>query len=170
MLLVPPTGPLSTVTKSELTRLGPVNARVVGGVGAVSSGVVSELTGRGLAVSRHGGEDRYGTAALVAGQIPTGAIGSFRSLRTAIVATGADFPDALSAGPLASGGAGPILFTAPARTAAEAFLTANRSTIATITVVGGTAAVPTAAVTALKSAATLPSNQTIAVTPAGPRR
>lgn len=78
----------------ELTRLDPSQVRIVGGEGAVSAqvaGAIDELTG--AEVTRIGGDDRYATAALLAGDAKP---------QRVFVASGETFADALAAGPVAA--------------------------------------------------------------------
>ena len=90
-------------------------AFILGGIDVVSKSVMSQLeTLNNVDVKRIAGDDCYGTAVAVAelvGQSP-GAPGSYRREgRTALVATGEVFADALAAGPLAYRGRHPILLT-----------------------------------------------------------
>lgn len=82
---------IPAVTERELARLQPRHITIVGGEQAVSSGVEGAL--RGYAeVSRVFGDDRYGTAAVLAATHfgpPVGGV---------TVATGENFPDAVAAG------------------------------------------------------------------------
>jgi putative cell wall-binding protein len=97
-------GSLPQSTKDELTRLAPQNIVVVGGVNAVSQAVFDQLdaftTG---SVGRVQGADRYATAATLSKSFfpsPT---------NTVFIATGQNFPDALSAGPAAAQEGSPVL-------------------------------------------------------------
>lgn len=82
---------------------------VVGGAAAVSDVVQAAVAaaagwdGAGAnPVVRIGGEDRYGTAAAIVDYVTAAAGGSLpESYRTVLVASGAQFPDALAAGALA---------------------------------------------------------------------
>ncbi|WP_194925475.1 cell wall-binding repeat-containing protein [Catenulispora pinisilvae] len=82
---------------TEIQRvLGPDTAKpvtILGGPDAVSPQVEAQLKALGHQVTRIGGADRYATALDIAGT--SGA-------KTAVVATGTDFADALAAGPLAA--------------------------------------------------------------------
>jgi putative cell wall-binding protein len=85
------------------------------------------------------GADRYATSVLVAQRF-------FAAPAAAGLATGANFPDALAAGPrLASLGA-PLLLTDPnvLSPAVSAYLSAGKAQLARVEVYGGTAAVSTA--------------------------
>jgi putative cell wall-binding protein len=107
-------------TNDALRVLAPTKIVLVGGERAISAAVEQNLRDRFGAgnVHRISGPDRFFTAAAIAadggdrvGSLPdqTGAFD--RSLRTAIVALGTDFPDALAAGPLAYANRHPILLT-----------------------------------------------------------
>ena len=109
---------LPASTAAELVRLAPGNIWIVGGPSAVSDDVLEAVrsaipTG---AVSRLHGSDRYGTAAALADQF-------FPSAPAVFVATGLDFPDALSAGPGAAMQNAPALLvtatSVPPATAAQ---------------------------------------------------
>jgi putative cell wall-binding protein len=91
----------------EITRLGATNAYVLGGTAALDAQVEADLTALGVtSITRLGGADRYETAALIAQEIE--AKGS-TDVDTAYFATGANFPDALAAGPFAGAWERPIL-------------------------------------------------------------
>lgn len=95
---------------SELDRLAPQRVWIMGGTGAVSDGVLQSVQRAvpAATVSRLAGQDRYGTAAALAAAF-------FTSAPAAFIATGFNFPDALSAGPAAAGeGAPAMLVTATA--------------------------------------------------------
>ncbi|MEA3020307.1 MAG: hypothetical protein QOI47_1831 [Actinomycetota bacterium] len=98
-----------TVT-STLATLGATHVYLLGGTAALSSDIEKSLT-QTYAVTRIGGATRYETMKLVdeaSGFTPgTGSSGN----RTAIVATGATFPDALAAGPISWSSKLPIILT-----------------------------------------------------------
>ena len=95
---------LPQAAMSELRRLSVGRAYIVGGTGAVSASVESELSRMGILVTRIAGADRYATSAAVAREVR--AISGHRSLA---VATGASFADALSLGPWCYATASPVL-------------------------------------------------------------
>lgn len=107
---------LTDETRQALSELSPERVFVVGGPEAIEPAVVDELEGRGYdEVVRVHGSDRYETAAAVAfgwgsGQ---GDVGTLDGDRTALVASGAAFADALAAGPLAAAARLPLLLTPP---------------------------------------------------------
>jgi len=105
VLLTRPTA-LPAATRTELARLRPGRIVVTGTPATVSEGVVAEL--RGLttgSVDRIAGPNRYATAAALSASVfPGGA-------PIAFVATGLNFPDALSSGAAAAVSGGPVLLT-----------------------------------------------------------
>lgn len=103
-LLVPADGALPLTLSTELTRLNPWKVFIAGGTAAVSSFVERELTGNGALIDRTAGQDRYETAAKLAGL--TGGLG-----RTVFIATGASFPDALGGSAAAARFHGALLLT-----------------------------------------------------------
>ena len=145
-------GPILLVTKdaipgatlAELKRLKPKRIVVLGGTGVVSEGVEAALK-RHATTTRQAGSDRYSTAAMISAEHfgPGAAV--------AFVATGADFPDALTGGPAAAKAGGPILLTQktvlPAATVSEL----KRLKPKKIVVLGGTGVVSAAVERALAS-------------------
>ena len=97
---------LPAVTRDALARLRPSQVLVAGGPAALSAGVERDA-GRaaGAPTRRLSGPDRYATAASFAAELG-------RS-DTAVLATGLDFPDALSAGSYACSTASPVLLSGP---------------------------------------------------------
>ena len=103
-LLLTQTGTLTAATKTELQRLKPDTVYIAGGTGAVSTQVEQQVRALGAKTVRMGGSDRYATANQIAktGWGKTGPSAVF-------IATGRDFPDALSAGAAAGGVDAPVL-------------------------------------------------------------
>ncbi|MCA0150327.1 cell wall-binding repeat-containing protein [Rossellomorea vietnamensis] len=96
---------LTESTKNEIQRLKASKVIILGGEGAVGKGVKDTLTGMGLKVDRIGGIDRYETAKRISEQVAA-------NPDKAIIASGKNFPDALSVAPYASVKGYPILLTA----------------------------------------------------------
>ena len=91
---------------AEISHLAPAHVVIVGSTAAVSAAVATAVVKLGPTVERVAGADRYGTAAAVAARfLPTAT--------TAVLASGLDFPDALSAGPLAASLDAPMLLVIP---------------------------------------------------------
>lgn len=92
---------------AELQRLGVTDVMIAGGTGVVSQGIQAQLSDQGFSVTRRGGSDRYATAAAInAAYFPSGAT-------TAFLATGTNFPDALSGAALAGNLGSPLFITRP---------------------------------------------------------
>ncbi|HET7719232.1 MAG TPA: cell wall-binding repeat-containing protein, partial [Acidimicrobiales bacterium] len=134
---------LPAATATALDDLGADEAIILGGSAAVSDAVADEVAEHAT-VSRLAGDDRYETAAEIATSLGATGVGSVDGKKTAIIATGRDFADALAGGPLATGGAGalalPILLVStsvPAATSAAL----DELGITQVLILGGTAAV-----------------------------
>jgi len=124
---------------------------IVGGPAAVSPDVEAAIAALPsvTSVTRFGGVDRYGTSVSIASEViaMTGGAAEFcgTSLRTALLATGTDFADALALAPIAAKGPHPLLLTRPdalpdsVRSYFEAALT--NGSIEQIIIAGGTSAV-----------------------------
>ncbi|PII84187.1 hypothetical protein BMH32_14160 [Leucobacter sp. OLJS4] len=139
-LLLTQPGALPASTKAEIARLKPSKIVVVGGIGAVSAGVVKTLKGLAGNVERVSGADRYSTSIAIAqAGWPAGAASNV------FLATGTNFADALAAG--AAGGKlkAPVLLvpgnagSAPAPVKAEL----SRLGATKVRIAGGTGAVST---------------------------
>ncbi|MBH0116515.1 cell wall-binding repeat-containing protein [Salinibacterium sp. NG253] len=102
LLLTPPTG-LPTVVKNEIKRLDPDLIVVVGGTGVLSSSIYKQLAALAPKIRRDGGSSRYETSRIVIERaFPDGA-------DTAFFATGANYPDALSASAAAGNSGSPVI-------------------------------------------------------------
>ncbi|WP_447924809.1 cell wall-binding repeat-containing protein [Georgenia muralis] len=104
MYLTQPGG-LPTATRLELERLDPAKVVVLGGSGAVSSSVVTEvrIALPDVEVQRLSGQDRYATSAAIADAMwPDGASDAY-------FATGTSYADALSGVPSAGDDNAPLL-------------------------------------------------------------
>lgn len=86
---------LSSSQQSYLNSIGSKKAFLIGGTGAVSSTVESQLKSRGYTTSRFAGSNRYQTSAMVANYF----FGT--KAKSIVLAYGMNFPDGLSGGPLA---------------------------------------------------------------------
>lgn len=128
---------LPVETADALTALHTHEVVILGGSSAVSETVVSQLSAAGLAVSRIAGADRYATNAAANAAI-TGPVSDL------VVASGANFPDALSGAALTGHLRTALLLVGPSglSTAQRALITALAPTH--VTVLGGAAAVPDA--------------------------
>lgn len=102
-ILMTPSDSLSDNVLSEIRTLGAKTVLVIGGTGAISTGITDTLASNGLNVTRFDGTDRYDTAAKIAVWI--------NSPGTVYMAYGYGEPDALAAGALAAEQGIPILLT-----------------------------------------------------------
>lgn len=131
-------------TAEALRGLQPAGVVVLGGERAVSEQVRAELSRiAGVDATRVAGADRFGTAAAVSAAVFA------PSTEVALIATGADYPDALAGVPAAAVHEAPLLLTTrdalPEVTAAEL----RRLAPSRIIVLGGPGAVSDAVATAL---------------------
>ena len=119
VLLTPP-DELRSDAREFLQRVGVTRAMVVGpdasggehGPGrGVTAAVLAELVAAGISADRVASVDRYATSRAVAARYGARDMGELG--RTAIVASGEVFADALVAGPLAARGPHPVLLTPP---------------------------------------------------------
>jgi SpoIID/LytB domain protein len=135
---------LTDVLAAELDRLDPSKIYIVGGPAAVSDSVAGELAAYAPVV-RLAGQNRYETAVEASKQVsPSGA-------GTVFIASGSDFPDAVSGSALAASRNSPLLLTRrnslPDATRSEL----DRLNPNEIIVVGGSAVVSTSVIDQLKA-------------------
>ncbi len=132
--------PILLTTKDTLPRpimqviseLTPQKAVILGGVGVISHEVEIQLKTLGISeVERLGGKNRYGTAKLIFEKLK--ALNG--SPKTAVIAYGRDFPDALSVASAAAQNGYPILLTEKAVIPTETL--SSLSSIQETIVVGG---------------------------------
>ncbi|MFF1635175.1 cell wall-binding repeat-containing protein [Leifsonia sp. NPDC058248] len=108
-LLLTMNAALPSIVKAEIARLAPRKIVIIGGPAAISPGVETALraTAPHAAVARVAGSNRYATARALVGSA-FGATG----VNTLYIATGKNFPDALSAG-AAAGSSGSAVLLVP---------------------------------------------------------
>ena len=146
-VLITPPSELRADALAFLQRVGVAKALVVGpedaGAGdgpgrGVGAAVVDALEGAGIGVERIAGSDRFGTSVAAARRVTPGVMPGLG--RTAIVASGDVFADALVAGPFAAHGNHPVLLTAPdsLNDGVAGYLT--EANIEHVVLMGGTAA------------------------------
>lgn len=120
---------------------------IIGGISAVSESVAAELAGFG-SVQRIAGQNRYSTALAVAEEVTLG------TPRTAIIATGLNFPDALAAGPLSICAKAPILLNAGSTARADIAKFLSDKSIEKVYIVGGPAVIPQSVIASLPAGVT----------------
>lgn len=138
LLLVPP-GTLPPVVAGEISRLNPSRIVVVGGVASVPDSVVAQLrtVAPRAGFTRLAGADRYEVSrAVVADAFPG-------TSDLAYVATGRDFPDALSAGASAAALSAPVVLVDGSAPTADLATTdlLHRLSIKGAVLVGGPASI-----------------------------
>lgn len=116
-LLLSAPASLPAATASALQQLDAGTVYVLGGPGAVSDGVAAQVRaialsgGRRPTVERISGPDRYATSAAIARRLPAGNIGMLAGRRTALLANGLNFPDALAGAAASAAEQFPLLIT-----------------------------------------------------------
>jgi putative cell wall-binding protein len=118
-------GSLTAGTTADIVKVLPPGGTVylLGGTAAIPDSVSTALKALGFVVTRYAGSDRYGTALAVAA-----GLGNPSSV---FLATGTNFPDALTAGPAAAHLHGAVLLTDGSTMPAsvKAYLTAHPGTV-----------------------------------------
>lgn len=147
VLLTAPTT-LPAETAAALTALRTREVVIVGGTTAVSYAVASEASALGVTVSRVSGADRYATNA-TANAAVTGPVSDL------VVASGANFPDALSGAALTGHLRTALLLVSPSGLSAPQRARISALAPTHVSVLGGSAAVPDAVVTQVLTAAGL---------------
>jgi subtilisin family serine protease/putative cell wall-binding protein len=123
-------------TASELSRLKPGRIVILGGTGAVSTGVESKLKGYAAGgVRRIAGADRYATAAAISATVFPSGTG------TVYVATGANYPDALAAGAAAARTKSSVLLVSASSIPGPTAKELDRLNPSKIVIMGGTGVV-----------------------------
>jgi putative cell wall-binding protein len=141
---------LPGATAAEISRLGATHAIILGGTGAVSDAVMAQIDALPLieSVERIAGTTRYQTADAVALRTIAELGAAFDG--TAFVATGANFPDALAAAPLAAAQGWPLYLAHPTSGILPGTVTAMAQVDEAI-ILGGTGAVSTGVQTQLST-------------------
>ena len=155
VLMIPP-GELRADAVEFFGRVGVSEAVVIGpegGGGAhgpgrgVQTAVLSELAEAGISAERVAGADRYSTSVAAANEVTPGVMPGLG--RTAIIASGEVFADALVAGPFAAHGNHPVLLSAPDELPAGVIAYLGAADIDHVVVMGGTAALSETVETAI---------------------
>ena len=134
-LLLTGSAALPSPTLTELDRLSPASIVVLGGTNAISPEVESVLHDYAPSVVRVAGDDRFATAAETSRRTFSPGV------PVVFVATGTNFPDALSGGPMGGDLGGPVLITRPDTLPAVTADELTRLAPGKVVVLGGTAAV-----------------------------
>ncbi|XKH50636.1 cell wall-binding repeat-containing protein [Chryseomicrobium palamuruense] len=131
-LLLTTSSKLHAETLKEIERLKAKEVVILGGTGAISDSVMKSLSDKGIKVTRISGKDRYETAAKIAEK--------FTTASEAVVVSGENFPDALSAASYAAIEGMPIVLSRQSAVpfATKAVLTKLK--VSNTLVIGGTSA------------------------------
>jgi minor extracellular serine protease Vpr len=137
---------LPAATGDALVQLGANQVIILGGAAAIGDDVERLLATAGYETGRLAGPDRTATAAILARAAhPAGAT-------VALLTTGADFPDALAAAPLAAERGGPILLTGASTVPDATMATLAALGVEEVVLIGGTAVIGEAVEDALSDA------------------
>lgn len=124
---------------TELQRLQTKHVVIVGGIGVISKTVETTLTNNGISFERLSGLDRYQTSLAVANYIGDNS----GQLTEAVVATGENYPDALSIAPIASQKKIPIILSDKDKLSTDVKAYLSKRGITKTYVLGGTGVVST---------------------------
>ena len=159
-ILLTTTDELPEVTEEALTTLGPDTIYVMGGTAAVSQAVEDGLAGD-YDIERVEGQNRWETAAAAGAAIDAtddsipvttdDGLGSTSDGITAVLANGLNFPDAVSAGPVAFAGRLPVLLTEAGRIPDATSTALEDLGIEHVLLIGGTTVINDSIETALEA-------------------
>lgn len=107
---------------------GVTEVRIAGGIGVVSQGIESSLAAASFTVKRYSGADRYATSV---------AINTTATSDVAFIATGADFPDALTGAVAAGAGGHPLYLARRSCVPGDVRSTALGQGVTSLTLLGG---------------------------------
>ncbi len=135
-LLLTATDSLPSEVATEVARLNPAKIVIIGGPNAVSAAVASQLAAIQPNVDRIQGADRYATGRDVVSS-------GFATADEVWIATGQNFPDALSAGAVGAGTGYPVVLVNGSASSVDAATLALLNTLSPlrIKIAGGTVAV-----------------------------
>jgi putative cell wall-binding protein len=132
-------------TLAALDDLGAERVVIVGGTAVVPTSQEQQLTAAGYEVDRIAGPGRFDTAAAIARAVPTSGVGEDpNGDRTAVLASGFRFADALVAGPLAYAEGFPVMITAEDALSPQTRQLLQDLDIERVLIAGGTAVVSSA--------------------------
>lgn len=129
-LLLTETAQLTDGVLKEIQRLGATKVYILGSPGAVSQKVEKALADQGLTVERLEGTNRYGTASAIAkAAVP--------QAEKVFLASGSDFPDALSISSYAAAQGIPLLLTEKKAVPEVTLATLQSLGVKNVTLIGG---------------------------------
>ena len=130
-------------TLAAVRAMHPRRMVLVGGTARISASTAEQLgKAAGVAIpQRLAGPDRYTTATQVAAALPLAGVGRVDGQRTALLATGERFPDALAAGSVAAAASLPLLLTSPDALPSVVGEALTRSGVTQVVLLGGEASI-----------------------------
>jgi|GEM_PF-6908798 len=135
---------INSALNSELNSLNPKKAFIIGGYGVISKNVELQLNSRNIATTRLMGNNRYETAANIANYL--------NSNGEIIIATGENFPDALSISAYAAANGIPILLSSKDELPAGVKSYIQSHNITKTFIIGGTGVISSSIAAALPNA------------------
>jgi putative cell wall-binding protein len=150
ILLSSTKAPVPTATMSALATLKTKTVFVLGGTNAIGNDVVAQISatastngaGGNIVVQRIQGPTRYDTMKALVETPPPAGIGLVNGKRTAIIASGGNFPDALAVGPISWNRQLPTILTDPSTLVPQASGALADLSIQQVLIAGGPAAIP----------------------------
>mgnify|MGYP001309700425 CR=1 FL=1 len=133
-----------TETQTALQTLKAKNVVILGQTDAVDANTEAQLKSEGYTTSRIGGATRYDTMQMINEAPNATTIGTINGKKTALLARGDNFPDALGGGPVAYAKNFPVILTATTALSPQAQDVITKDGIQQVIILGGTIAVPTA--------------------------
>ena len=121
---------ISVEVLDEIERLGAKEVYLIGGLGAISKKIEDKITSMGIKCKRLQGNNRYETAVAIAKEIGV--------TDTIVIATGNNYPDALSMAPFAALFQWPILLTDNSTVPSSVQKYVKDNNVKSTNVVGGT--------------------------------
>ena len=122
---------LNSATRASILRLSPSTARIVGGAGILPDSFLTSMRQAVASTTRVSGIDRWGTSANVN-------LDAFTTASTAYLVNGLNFPDGLSAAPIAGKNRAPVFISNAACVPRPVLTAISRLGVTTITLAGGT--------------------------------
>jgi spore germination protein YaaH/putative cell wall-binding protein len=144
-LLLTHANKLNAEVLKEIKRLNTRTVFILGGTNAISAEIEATLKSSGLVTVRLGGEDRYETAV----QIAARAVGNSQE---AFIASGENFPDALSISAYAAAKGIPLLLTKKGQVPESTLKGLKDLGVTKVTLIGGETVIPPAIATEFSTA------------------
>ena len=142
-ILLSNTNSLPPSIKDEIRRLGATRAYILGGKASVDTGVEKDLKSVGVrAISRIAGSNRYEAARNIARSVQSNRGSAYEGV--AFVSSGATFPDALAASPIAAFRKWPIYLADPKAHPSTLASQMKSDGVREVIILGGPASVSTA--------------------------